>query len=309
MLSVEAALDARAPLVQDPALRPDDPLAHTNTLQQWQFGWGDVDEAAADLVIENDYAFPMVTHFAIEPHAFLAAPDANGVTVWSPTQHPYVLQRVVAAALQWPIARVRIVAPDPGGGFGGKGWPKVEPLMAWLALKLGRPVRLVLTLEETFQAARRTSARIHARTGFARDGRIVFQDIQRGLSARRVRRHRRTRRQQGQLFGVRAVPHPACAHCRASAAVAHDAEHRVQRIRHAAGIVGGRVAAERGGGRAGHRSRRDPPTQSSGEGRSVHPERHAGRWRMERRRSRKPPRRSPGTRRSRRIADAAFRSA
>lgn len=178
VLSVADALDPQGPLVQDPVLRPSDPRAHTNTLQQWEFGWGDVDEAAADLVIENDYAFPMVTHFAIEPHAFLAAPDANGVTVWSPTQHPYVLQRVVAAALQWPLARVRIIAPDPGGGFGGKGWPKVEPLMAWLALRLGRPVRLVLTLEETFQAARRTSASIHARTGFDRGGRLIFQDIQ-----------------------------------------------------------------------------------------------------------------------------------
>lgn len=179
VLSIDAALDANAPLVQEAALRPGDPLAHTNTLQQWRFGWGDLDRATAgaDLVVENEYGFPMVTHFAIEPHAFLAAPDANGVTVWSPTQHPYVLQRVVAAALQWPIARVRIVAPDPGGGFGGKGWPKVEPLMAWLALRLGQPVRLVLTLEETFQAARRASARIHARTGFAGDGRIVFQDI------------------------------------------------------------------------------------------------------------------------------------
>jgi CO/xanthine dehydrogenase Mo-binding subunit len=178
VLSVEASLDADAPLVQDPALRPNDPLAQTNTLQQWRFGWGNVEAAEADLVLDNHYAFPMVTHFAIEPHAFLAAPDANGVTVWSPTQHPYVLQRVVAAALQWPLARVRIIAPDPGGGFGGKGWPKVEPLMAWLALRLGRPVRLVLTLEETFQAARRASARIHARTGFATDGRIVFQDIE-----------------------------------------------------------------------------------------------------------------------------------
>ena len=179
VLSIDAALDATAPLVQDAALRPNDPLARTNTLQQWQFGWGNVDHATArtDLVVENDYAFPMVTHFAIEPHAFLAAPDANGVTVWSPTQHPYVLQRVIADALQWPIARIRIVAPDPGGGFGGKGWPKVEPLMAWLALRLRQPVRLVLTLEDTFQAARRASARIHARTGFATDGRIVFQDI------------------------------------------------------------------------------------------------------------------------------------
>ena len=178
VLSVDAALDSHAPLVQDPSLRPNDPFAHSNTLQEWRFGWGNVDEVAVDLVIENDYAFPMVTHFAIEPHAFLAAPDANGVTIWSPTQHPYVLQRVVAAALQLPIARVRIVAPDPGGGFGGKGWPKVEPLMAWLALRIGQPVRLVFTLEETFQAARRASARIHARSGFSKDGHIVFQDIE-----------------------------------------------------------------------------------------------------------------------------------
>jgi CO/xanthine dehydrogenase Mo-binding subunit len=119
----------------------------------------------------------MVTHFAIEPHAFLAAPDENGVTIWSPIQHPFVLQRVVAAALKWPLSRVRIVAPDPGGGFGGKGWPKFEPLMAFLALRTGRPVRLVLTLEETFQAVRRTSARVHARTGFDRSGAIVFQDL------------------------------------------------------------------------------------------------------------------------------------
>jgi CO/xanthine dehydrogenase Mo-binding subunit len=144
---------------------------------RWQFGWGDAESAAADIVVENDYSFPMVTHFAIEPHAFLAAPEGHGVTVWSPTQHPYVLQRVVAAALQRPIASVRIIAPDPGGGFGGKGWPKFEPLIAWLALELGRPVRLVLTLEESFQAARRASAAIHARTGFTRDGRISFQDI------------------------------------------------------------------------------------------------------------------------------------
>ncbi len=178
VLTVASALDPGAPLVQDPSLRRGDPLAVTNILQQWQFGWGRVESAKAQLIIENDYTFPMVTHFAIEPHAFLAAPDANGVTVWSPTQHPYVLQRVVAAALTLPIARVRIIAPDPGGGFGGKGWPKFEPLMAWLALTLRRPVRLVLTLEETFQAARRTSAVIHARTGFNSDGGIVFQDLE-----------------------------------------------------------------------------------------------------------------------------------
>jgi len=177
VLSVEQALDPASALVQDPSIRPNDPLANTNVLREWTFGWGEVTGASADLVIEHDYRFPMVTHFAIEPHVFIAAPDANGVTIWTPTQHVFVLQRVVAAALKWPIARVRIVAPDPGGGFGGKGWPKFEPLLALLALRLGRPVRLVLTLEETFQQARRTSARIHAKTGFDREGRIVSQEL------------------------------------------------------------------------------------------------------------------------------------
>ena len=118
VLTIEQALDPGSPQVQD---------NQSNTLGEYRFGWGDVDLAAASCVVENDYTFPMVTHFAIEPHAFLAAPDPDGVVIWSPIQHPYVLRRVVASALGWPVARVRIIAPDPGGGFGGKGWPKVEP--------------------------------------------------------------------------------------------------------------------------------------------------------------------------------------
>ena len=164
-----------AVLTVDDALAPSCPLPQDKT---WRFGWGDVDTARADLVVENVYTFPMVTHFAIEPHVFMAAPDANGVVIWSPIQHPYVLQRVVAQALAWPLAKVRILAPDPGGGFGGKGWPKLEPLMAYLALRTGRPVRAVLTLEETFQAVRRTSARTRVRSGFDKTGRICFQDIE-----------------------------------------------------------------------------------------------------------------------------------
>ena len=87
MLTVDDALDPGSPLVQDPDLR-EGPLANTNTLREWIFGWGDVDAATADCVIEQTYSFPMVTHFAIEPHVFLAAPDGDGITVWSAIQHP-----------------------------------------------------------------------------------------------------------------------------------------------------------------------------------------------------------------------------
>jgi CO/xanthine dehydrogenase Mo-binding subunit len=175
--TVAAALDPNAPLVDDPILRThDDPLWDSNIRQEWHYGWGDVDGAKADFVVENVYEFPMVTHFAIEPHVFMAAPERDGVIVWSSIQHPYLLQRTLSELLEMPISKVHVIAPDPGGGFGGKGYPKFEPLVAMAALQLKQPVRLVLTLDETFQAVRRTSARIQMRTGFNNDGSIVFVD-------------------------------------------------------------------------------------------------------------------------------------
>jgi CO/xanthine dehydrogenase Mo-binding subunit len=176
VLTVERALDPAAPLVQDPALR-EGPLAETNTLREWNFGWGDVDAAHADCIVENTYTFPMVTHFAIEPHVFLAAPEHDGIAIWSAIQHPYLLQSGIAKLLGLPIAKVRVIAPDPGGAFGGKQHAKFEPLLAFLAIRTGRPVRLALTLAQTFQAVRRTAYRVRMRTGFDPDGTIRFQDV------------------------------------------------------------------------------------------------------------------------------------
>jgi CO/xanthine dehydrogenase Mo-binding subunit len=198
------------------------------------------------------------------------------VTIWSPTQHPFVLQRVVAACLGLPLARVRIVAPDPGGGFGGKGWPKFEPLLAYMALRLGRAVRLVLTLEESFQAARRTSARIQARSAFDRDGRILSQDL-------------RTDFLVGAYadIGIRVVSKASYAACgpyltphasvHARALLSHTTPSTAFRgFGNAPGVVGRRVAVERGRAHAWHRRRRDPPAQPAAQGRGVHPGRHAG---------------------------------
>jgi CO/xanthine dehydrogenase Mo-binding subunit len=177
VVTVAAALDAEAPLVQDPAIRPDDPRSSSNVLREHRVGWGDVDASAADLVVEHTYTFPMVTQFAIEPHAFMAAPDGDGIRVWSSIQHPNWLQRILAEVLRLPLSKVRVIAPDPGGGFGGKQHAKLEPLVAFAALRLGRPVRLVLSLEQTFQAVRRAAAEVRVRTGFRRDGTIEFQDV------------------------------------------------------------------------------------------------------------------------------------
>ena len=265
-----------SPLVQDPAMRPNDPLAHTNVLREWTFGWG-TSAGPLPAVIEHEYRFPMVTHFAIEPHVFLAAPDANGVTIWTPTQHPFVLQRVVAAALGWPIARVRIIAPDPGGGFGGKGWPKFEPLLAVLALQLGpaRAARADARGDVSGSAAHICADSRADRVRSRRPHRLP--GAQHGFPDRRVRRHRRPRRQQGELRGVRPVSHAARAAsprarcCRTprraprsgvSARRRRRGPSRVQ-LTEAAGILGIDPVEIR---------RRNLPQQR----RSVHSERHAG---------------------------------
>lgn len=175
--SVERALASDAPLVQAPSLRGNNPLAHTNIINEWKLNWGNVDTAKADLVLENTYTFPMISHFAIEPFAFMASAKDGGITVWSPIQHPFVMQRIIAHVTDLPLSAVRIIAPDPGGAFGGKAYPKFEPLLALMALKTGRPVRLVLNLEESFQASRRASSQVWVRSGFDHQGMLVFQDI------------------------------------------------------------------------------------------------------------------------------------
>lgn len=180
VFSIDGALDPEADLVQDPSLRPGDPFAHSNIKTEVNFGWGDIGviEGEADYVIEREYEFPMVTHFAIEPHAFIAAQEGDELKVWSTIQHPFQLQKTLAKLFDLPLSKLRVFAPDPGGGFGGKQHPKLEPLVAYMAMKTGRPVRLVMSLEETFQAVRRSSTRVRVRMGLSNDGDMVFSDIE-----------------------------------------------------------------------------------------------------------------------------------
>ena len=121
----------------------------------------------------------MVTQFAIEPHAYMAAPDGDGIAVWSAIQHPYWLQRVIADLLGLPLSKVRVVRARPGRrrSVASSTRSTSRCSRSWPA-RPGRRVRLVLSLEETFQAVRRGASEVHVRTGFRRDGTLVFRDIE-----------------------------------------------------------------------------------------------------------------------------------
>jgi CO/xanthine dehydrogenase Mo-binding subunit len=175
---LDAALAPDARLVQDPSIRPKDPRCDSNVLETALYTWGEL-PAQADLVVENTYSFPMVTHFPIEPGGTVVVPvEGGGLEIYSPVQHPYLLQQTIASIWKLPLNKVRVFAPDPGGAFGGKQNARIEPLVAYLALRTGRTCRLVLSLEDTFQSMRRAGCRIKARTGFNRAGELTFHELE-----------------------------------------------------------------------------------------------------------------------------------
>lgn len=170
------------PAVFDPheAMKPEAPVVHDyaqdNVTKHIPIRKGDVEKAFAecDMIVENTYETQQVEHAYLEPEAGLAYVDHDGVvTIHSPSQnithHRHMLARIIAK----PISKVRFIMSPVGGGFGGKEDMIYQGMLALLAMKTGRPVRLVFTREESIATtAKRHPARIHYRSGFKKDGRL-----------------------------------------------------------------------------------------------------------------------------------------
>jgi CO/xanthine dehydrogenase Mo-binding subunit len=148
----------------------------TNICHQFDFARGRSAEtlAAAPLTLEDTYTFPRVQHYSMEPHAAVAAWNEQGeLTVWASTQNPYSVRVELAKMFGSPLSRIRVVVPLLGGGFGGKTYAKLEPIVSALARMTGRAVRLAISVEDAFRTVRRCDARVRVRLGFTRDGLLV----------------------------------------------------------------------------------------------------------------------------------------
>ncbi len=140
--------------------------------------FGDVDESLenSDLVVDGEYFFGGTTHGAIEPHCALAQVEPSGLlTVWSATQVSHYLHRELSKVLELPPHQIRVIQPPLGGAFGGKSEPfDLEFCAAKLAIKSGRPVKLLYTREEVFYSHRgRHPMKMKYRTGFTKEGKIT----------------------------------------------------------------------------------------------------------------------------------------
>src|SRR5690242_12208393 len=102
---------------------------------------GDVDSALkeSDVVIRASYDIAGAHQSFLEPHVAVVRPEPDGgLTIWSSTQGPFVVRDTVAALVELPPHKVRVVGMPVGGGFGGK-IELLEPLLALLAVRLRRP--------------------------------------------------------------------------------------------------------------------------------------------------------------------------
>ena len=170
------------PAVFDPdeATCPGAPVLHDyapdNVTKHIPIRVGDTDKgfAESDLVVEETYTTQAIEHAYLEPEAGLAYVDHDGVvTIVSPdqniTHHRHMLARIIAK----PISKVRFIMSPVGGGFGGKEDMIYQGMLALLAMKTLRPVRLVFTREESIiSTAKRHPSRTVLRMGLTRDGHI-----------------------------------------------------------------------------------------------------------------------------------------
>ncbi|HVG78749.1 MAG TPA: molybdopterin cofactor-binding domain-containing protein [Patescibacteria group bacterium] len=156
----------------------DGPNVHKNVALQF----GDVDAAfaASHLVREDVFFFEGNTHLPMEQHAAVAQHGADGkLTLWSSTQTPHYVHRLLAKILDMPGAHIRVIAAPVGGGFGGKLDPFAHEIAACKLSQLtGRPVKIACTREEVFYIHRgRHPVLMWLKTGFTKDGDITGSHI------------------------------------------------------------------------------------------------------------------------------------
>jgi carbon-monoxide dehydrogenase large subunit len=175
--------------VTDPelALRPDAPLIEPswgeNLIVTRDFEVGDPDAvfSAADGVVSGVVRCNRVTGASIEPRGVLASfdPYAERLTVWDSTQDPHPLRVYLAETLRIPEASVRVIQPFVGGAFGLKQPTfQEEPLVAYLSMKLGRPVKWIESRAENFQAGGHSrDTRFHYEAAYTSEGRITGMRI------------------------------------------------------------------------------------------------------------------------------------
>ena len=172
------------PAVTDPekALTAASPVIHAqwpdNLAFRWQQERGNVAGAfkQADKIVKQRLVHQRLAPIAMETRGVLANySDTQGLCVWTSTQIPHLVKGHLANLLKLPETRVRVIAPEVGGGFGSKlNVYAEEPLLAFLALELKRPVKWIEERRENIQATIHGRGQVgEVEAAVKKDGRVL----------------------------------------------------------------------------------------------------------------------------------------
>ena len=182
------------PLVIDvrEAMKEDAPLLHeslqtdemgeksekpSNIASHFQHKKGDLEKgfAEADVVIEDEFVTQTVHQGYIEPHNATALYNPDGqLTIWCSTQGAFTVRQQVSEVLQLPVSRIKVVPMEIGGGFGGKIQVYIKPIAAMLAMKTGKPVKVLMSRADVFEGTGPTpGSYVRVKIGANKAGRIT----------------------------------------------------------------------------------------------------------------------------------------
>ncbi len=190
VLAVDEALRENAPLVHEQLssyrlntvlARDWHPVYGTNIAHQTSFSKGDIDRGFAEAaeIFDDTFHSQQVQHCSLEPHAVVAQWDGDRLTLWTSTQKVFLVRSGLAELFDLPEEKIRVIGSKVGAGFGGKNAMRLEPYAAALALKTGKPVRLVNSrAEEFFAAAGSVPAIVRIKTGVKKDGKITARAME-----------------------------------------------------------------------------------------------------------------------------------
>jgi xanthine dehydrogenase YagR molybdenum-binding subunit len=161
-------------------LRADDPSLRTpDAVNAGYPGVSEKGDAAAGFAasvvqIDATYTTPGLHNNPMEPHATTAVFSGADLTLYDSNQGGHPVRQAIAGALGMPVERVRVISAHVGGGFGSKGLPRPNVILAAMAAReLGRPVRVVFTRQHQFSlVGYRTPTIQRVRLGADADGRL-----------------------------------------------------------------------------------------------------------------------------------------
>ena len=146
-----------------------------NVLYEYKFGYGDVAAllARSAHVFTDSFDVSRINHYHLEPYVNVAEWTGNRLDLWSCNQDPFVIRADIARIFGIRLHDVRVHTELVGGGFGGKSYCKMEPLVALLARKARAPVRLALSMDEGLLTLVKHPGRLRLTTGVDADGRLT----------------------------------------------------------------------------------------------------------------------------------------